>query len=1027
MEAAKREESIKFSTLLEMGDGEALSPISSRYSSCGESEFDRYCSANSAMATPSLCSTSFRAFSDCNDSDFGSLRSLGFGGDDLSLDCLSLSSRIERGNGLKVEVGACDGLDRLNDVRSLRGFGEDGVADRGGGGGLGLPMDMSSISADGLYGDDDTGGLIAAYTGHEMCGSQLTCDAGTSHSRDGGVEDDCRDRGGLGSGGSYVAESEAVVNTFAEGVLECDGKNKEGLFEEDGASSRGDYSGGEDSGFEGSASEREVKTESRNWRGQQKGEEGVSRNPLVMGSSEAYGMEDWDDFADSNGEDIFANMEKHVYHHGNRNITEFRDNPLETSYEGEIASAGPGVHETAADAPRPGGNENSPDTHSELADVVRNTFESEHDGLVKDFPYSVGGEVIEIPKSYVLESQPCSKVNLDPLSDAKVNHLHTPSVEALIEDTSNRVKDSEHELSVSKFMDHRLSDHPFVSASAHEADIKPVKMDPPESNESLDDFVTEMEEILLDSVDSPGLRFNQVSNIFHPQLSLPSRASLSAASTSDQGAADPAVHHVPRIDGVEVVGAKQKKGDVSLGERLVGVKEYTVYRIRVWSGNDRWEVERRYRDFCTLYRRLKAQYADRGLALPSPWLSVERESRKMFGNASPDVVAERSILIQECLTSVVNSRVSSSSPGALLWFLSPQDSFISTPRAASSRRDNDGNTEITGSLGKTISLIVEVKRVKSLKQQLEAQHGRCAGCHQYFDEGKTMMLEIIHTLGWGKPRLCEYTGQLFCHSCHTNETSVLPARVLHQWDFTPYPVSQMAKSYLESIHDKPMLCVSAVNPLLLSKVPALLQVMNIRKKIGAMLPYLRCPFRRTINKGLGSRRYLLESNDFFSLRDLIDLSRGPFSALPVMVETVSRKILEHITEQCLFCCDAGVVCGAKQACRDPTALIFPFQESEVKKCRSCGLVFHEPCFKKLTNCSCEAHLRLEKAPGSAHRLDGGSNSEAGVFDAVRKNLASSLSETISGLFSKTTKSDRLGRQNSDSNVILMGSMPSDAI
>lgn len=74
-----------------------------------------------------------------------------------------------------------------------------------------------------------------------------------------------------------------------------------------------------------------------------------------------------------------------------------------------------------------------------------------------------------------------------------------------------------------------------------------------------------------------------------------------------------------------------------------------------------------------------------------------------------------------------------------------------------------------------------------------------------------------------------------------------------------------------------MLCVSAVNPFLFSKVPALLHVMGIRKKIGTMLPYVHCPFRRTINKGLGSRRYLLESNDFFALRDLIDLSKGAFA------------------------------------------------------------------------------------------------------------------------------------------------------
>ena len=76
---------------------------------------------------------------------------------------------------------------------------------------------------------------------------------------------------------------------------------------------------------------------------------------------------------------------------------------------------------------------------------------------------------------------------------------------------------------------------------------------------------------------------------------------------------------------------------------------------------------------------------------------------------------------------------------------------------------------------------------------------------------------------------------------------------------------------------QPMLCVSAVNPFLFSKVPALLHVTGLRKKIVSMLPCVRCPFRRSINRGFGSRRYLLESNDFFALRDLIDLSKGAFA------------------------------------------------------------------------------------------------------------------------------------------------------
>ncbi|KAK6123510.1 hypothetical protein DH2020_042747 [Rehmannia glutinosa] len=53
----------------------------SHYSSCGgESEFDRYCSASSAMGTPSFRGSSYQ------DSDFGSLRSFKLGGGEFRCD-----------------------------------------------------------------------------------------------------------------------------------------------------------------------------------------------------------------------------------------------------------------------------------------------------------------------------------------------------------------------------------------------------------------------------------------------------------------------------------------------------------------------------------------------------------------------------------------------------------------------------------------------------------------------------------------------------------------------------------------------------------------------------------------------------------------------------------------------------------------------------------------------------------------------------------------------------------------------------
>jgi len=90
-----------------------------------------------------------------------------------------------------------------------------------------------------------------------------------------------------------------------------------------------------------------------------------------------------------------------------------------------------------------------------------------------------------------------------------------------------------------------------------------------------------------------------------------------------------------------------------------------------------------------------------------------------------------------------------------------------------------------------------------------------------------------------------------------------------------------------------MLCVSAVNPFLSSKVPALNHIMSIRKRITIMLPYVRCPFQKTLYKGLSSRRYLLESSEFFALRDLIDLSKGPFAGEFLFLNQDLKIMLAH--------------------------------------------------------------------------------------------------------------------------------------
>ncbi|WVZ70064.1 hypothetical protein U9M48_018764 [Paspalum notatum var. saurae] len=564
-----------------------------------------------------------------------------------------------------------------------------------------------------------------------------------------------------------------------------------------------------------------------------------------------------------------------------------------------------------------------------------------------------------------------------------------------------------------------------------------------DDNDLFDDMVQEMEQILLNSGEpheNGSFVDNRKSN---GRQAHHFRDGSTTASTS--GTDDAYVYHLAqypsRIDWVEVVGAKQRTGDVSFGERMVGVKEYTVYLLKVRSGEDEWEIERRYREFYALYRQLKDFFYGRGLSLPPTWENVERESSKIFGNASPDVVSERSGLIQDCLRCLLASSYPFGMPTPLVNFLSPgrpgyeYNSFLKTliPRALQKRssdlnsKDSDCNGGLrddSTSMGKKISLIVEDRPWKSTRQLLELQHYNCAGCHRHLDAGQTLLQELAQTIGWNKPRFCSYTGQLFCASCHTNDTAVLPARVLHHWDFSPYPISQLAKAYLDSIYDQPMLCVSAVNPFLFSKVPTLLNIMSVRKKIAAMLPCVQCPFRNSVLKGLGVRRYLLDGNDFFALRDLVDLSKGAFAALPVKVQTISNRILEHITEQCLVCYDAGVPCAARQACDDPTSLIFPFQEDEATKCSLCASIFHKQCFRKISVCPCG------KASSTGRNV-------AALEQAIHSGTGMPSTESIqptsyssSGFFSdilSKARPDKLWRPKNSSPVILMGSLPETSI
>ncbi|MED6120460.1 hypothetical protein PIB30_020964 [Stylosanthes scabra] len=1029
----------------------SVSPLS-RYSSCGgESEFDRYCSAASLMGTPSVCGSAVTLFNDFSDADFANgldnftLGGGGRAGTDQDGD--NRRSLRYGSSGLELYGDCSDELSMtVLDSSELLGFSNDRIGN----------WDNNSnarVENSEKFGVGD--GDAKSESGIDQLDD-------VDRAEDGGLSDlegedsmrivsnsDVKLEGGLcGEGG----EMDQFDDFDGKLRLEEE-KERENERVEEGGLSDFEHSEGEDSmysyGSDGSGGNRNEYFVAKSVQFREE-LEAWNENPLLINSSVAFGSNDLDDFLlehdrfdQGPGMSVFSREKQKKNNEVGKNAVNF-DSASSMGFESvkdemDVVAVSEKVEEIKDELEAAKEVIDIPPTICQVqgADKLNNQMDSSTHTLT-DFPKTVNSKVqgVDALVSCVKTSSITMSydVHMDLMAEDGLQHKglnatdsgnmekgykHTKSEVANEANLAQHVKNTDLGSSMVRF-DHfsnsrvdQSSSNPSnhlgntngntfdsherilhnssigvrqtlqrISTLAEHLEKTPAisKTEDFELNEFYDEVVQEMEQILLDSMDSPGARHSMHNRMFESQ-SMPSRDGGLTASTSSMDDAYSVAQRPARIDRIEVVGARQKKGDVSFSERLVGVKEYT--------------------------------------------------ESQMFRSASPDIITKRSVLIQDCLQSLLHTRFYSSLPRALALFLYPQDSDPLSHESnalVSQSSFTGGIIRNSSTLGKTISLIVEIPPNKSVRQLLEAQHYTCAGCHKHFDSEKTLIQDLVQTFGWRKPRLCEYTGQLFCTSCHTNETAVLPARVLHHWDFTHHPVSQLAKSYLDSIHEQPMLCVTAVNPFLLSKVPALRRVMSVRKKLGIMLPFVRCPFRRSINRALGSRRYLLESNDFFSVRDLIDLSKGVFAALPVMVETVSSKIMEHITDQCLICCDVGVPCSGRQDCSDPSSLIFPFQEDDIERCKACQAVFHKRCFRKLANCPCGTHLGSNKTKSLTKKpSQKGSGDTSGTLDLLGRGLSSAgLSpKLLSGLFSRE-KPDKT-REHKDENIILMGSLPSNSL
>jgi len=224
------------------------------------------------------------------------------------------------------------------------------------------------------------------------------------------------------------------------------------------------------------------------------------------------------------------------------------------------------------------------------------------------------------------------------------------------------------------------------------------------------------------------------------------------------------------------------------------------------------------------------------------------------------------------------------------------------------------------------------------------QKFRCAECKKKFIYKNDQCL----------PRLCDYNGLYYCSRCHWNSAIIIPARVIHNWDFTPMKVCRASLQFLRLMLKKPILNIESLNSTLFAFVTELGNIKKLRKDILVMKKYfLTChtALEEKLLLQLKDRQHFVESADIYSLQDLIDASSG---SLVNYLEKIHATFITHITLQCQGCRGKGFNC---ELCKSDD-VIFPF-DPRTDICCICSSVFHQDCYLRWQG-PCPKCARREK-------------------------------------------------------------------
>ncbi|NWJ00242.1 PKHM3 protein, partial [Crypturellus undulatus] len=238
----------------------------------------------------------------------------------------------------------------------------------------------------------------------------------------------------------------------------------------------------------------------------------------------------------------------------------------------------------------------------------------------------------------------------------------------------------------------------------------------------------------------------------------------------------------------------------------------------------------------------------------------------------------------------------------------------------------------------------------SLERGLTVQSFKCAGCQRSIG------------LSHGKAKVCSYSGWYYCSTCHVDDTFLIPARLVHNWDTSKHKVSKQAKEFLEYVYEEPLIDIQQENPMLYQHVEPLATVVRLRQQLKSLRAYLfscRAAVAEDLRRRIFPREYLLQQIHLYSLADLQQVIEGK---LAPFLGKVIKFATSHVYS-CSLCSQKGFIC---EICNNGE-ILYPFEDLSTSRCESCGAVFHSECKVKAVPCPRCVRKELQKKQKSFWR------------------------------------------------------------